>query len=608
MSKYTAIFCFFMIVLLSACADKQAADKTNEAIQSAVSIDSLFEAYHEFKLKINPLEATAAGMAEYNTSLVNFISEDKQGDFIYEYNQFLELIRIYEKEPLSESDALALQVMKWDCEIKREGLMNPMATVASPMFDLPNINYLPINQIFSFHLHMATLADGSGAQPFKTVEDYENWLKRVDDFLAWIQTAQTNMEKGMEKQVVLPKVIIERVIGQLGQFTNPNLDQHIFYKVIREMPETIPEADRERLTESYAEMIRQKLVPAFMALEDFLQNTYLPAGAETAGIGAYPNGSQTYQYLIKYHTSTNMTPDEVFNLGESEVARITAEMEKVKEQVGFDGDLKAFFEHVRNSKEQRPFTEPGQVIENFNAIHERMKGNLGKLFDLTPKGAFEVRRTQAFREASASAEYNVGSKDGSRPGIFYVPIPNVSAYNKFEDEALFLHEAIPGHHYQLSLQQENEDLPAFLHSEGMGVYVEGWALYAESLGKELGLYEDPYQYFGMLSMEMHRAIRLVVDAGIHSKGWTREQAIQYSLDHEAASEASITAEIERYMVAPGQALAYKIGQLKIRELRNKAEQALGDQFDIKEFHNQVLGSGSLPLVLLEEKIEKWIKG
>jgi uncharacterized protein (DUF885 family) len=253
-----------------------------------------------------------------------------------------------------------------------------------------------------------------------------------------------------------------------------------------------------------------------------------------------------------------------------------------------------------------PFQDPQEVIVNFNQIKEKINDKFDQVFELTPKADFVVRRTEAFREASASAEYVPGTKDASRPGIFYVPIPNVSKYNKFADEALFLHEAIPGHHYQLSLQQENKALPKFLHPESLGVFVEGWALYAESLGKELGLYDDPIQYFGMLSMEMHRAIRLVVDTGMHSKGWTREQAIQYSLDHEAESEASIISEIERYMATPGQALSYKMGQIKIRTLRTKAEQKLGAQFDVRAFHSQVLNSGSLPLVLLEEKIENWI--
>jgi uncharacterized protein (DUF885 family) len=282
-------------------------------------------------------------------------------------------------------------------------------------------------------------------------------------------------------------------------------------------------------------------------------------------------------------------------------------MEIAKNQMGFKGDIKAFFEFIRNSPEQMPFKDPNQVIDNFYNIKNRIDKKLNQIFELKPKADFVVRRTESFREASASAEYVPGTKDASRAGIFYVPIPDVNRYNKFSDEALFLHEAIPGHHYQLSLQQENKDLPKFLHPESMGVFVEGWALYAESLGTELGLYEDPIQYFGMLSMEMHRAIRLVVDTGIHSKGWSREKAIQYSLENEAESEATIIAEIERYMATPGQALSYKIGQLKIRELRSKAEIKLGDRFSITEFHNQVLNTGSLPLILLESKIDNWIK-
>lgn len=595
----------FLAVVFLGC--KQLASN-EEAIDRShpVPIERVFDAYYQFKMRINPIEGTKAGLDEYDHVLANYIAKDVQEKLIKDYTKFLSALETYDESTLSESQLLSLKVMKWDCEIKREGLSNEISTVASPMFDLPNFTLFPINQIFSFHLYLATFADVDGAQPFNNVTDYENWLLRVDDFLVWLETAQSNMADGVEKGVVLPKVIIEKVIGQLDQFTNPNIEEHIYYGAIKHMPESIEQKDKVRLEKAYKHMIVSKLVPTFEKLEKFLTEIYLPAGVETAGIGALPNGIETYQYLIKYHTTTNMTPDEIFDLGEQEVARITTEMKIIKEQVGFEGDLKEFFVHVRTSENQMPFTEPQQVIDNFNLIHERMKPNLSNLFDLIPEATFEVRRTQAFREASASAEYEQGSKDGSRPGVFYVPIPDVESYNKFSDEALFLHEAIPGHHYQLSLQQENKKLPDFLHSEGMGVYVEGWALYSESLGKELGLYEDPYQYFGMLSMEMHRAIRLVVDVGIHAKGWTREEAIQYSLDHEAESEASITSEIERYMVAPGQALSYKVGQLKIRKLRARAEETLGDTFSIKEFHNQILGSGSLPLVLLEEKIDKWI--
>jgi uncharacterized protein (DUF885 family) len=301
-----------------------------------------------------------------------------------------------------------------------------------------------------------------------------------------------------------------------------------------------------------------------------------------------------------------MTADEIHQLGLDEVARISSEMEKVKEQIGFKGDLKSFFNYVRENKELMPYKIPEEIIANFNAIHEKMKPQLEKLFDMTPKTQFEVRRTEAFRENSASAEYNQGSLDGTRPGIFYVPIPDAPTYNIYSDESLFLHEAIPGHHYQISLTQESTVLPDFRKTLWYSGYGEGWALYSESLGKELGLYTDPYQYFGMLGAEMHRAVRLVVDTGLHSKGWTREQAIQYSMENEAESEAGITSEIERYMANPGQALSYKIGQLKIIELRERAKKELGDKFDIRQYHNQVLETGCVPLELLENKIDSWI--
>jgi uncharacterized protein (DUF885 family) len=338
----------------------------------------------------------------------------------------------------------------------------------------------------------------------------------------------------------------------------------------------------------------------------FLQNEYLPACRASSGISAIPAGKEYYNYLIKQHTTTNLTADEIFKIGQNEVERISNEMIKVKEQVGFKGDLKSFFNELRTKKELTPFTKPEQVISNFEAIHQKMKPNLEKLFSQTPKTPFEIRRTEAFREASASAEYNAGSIDGTRPGIFYVPIPNVKEYNVLSDEDLFLHEAIPGHHYQISLQQENTNLAEFRKLIGYSAYAEGWALYTESLGKELGLYTDPYQYFGMLSAEMHRSIRLVVDAGMHTQGWTREQAIAYSKEHEAETEASIIAEIERYMAIPGQALSYKIGQLKILKLRAKAEKELGAKFKIAEFHDQILNSGNIPLKVLEDKIDKWI--
>lgn len=592
-----------LLVFLTGCEkDEKVNDLSNEA-----KVDSLFQAYYDFKLRINPVEATKAGVNTFNDTLANYISEPYQNDLRANYTSFLKKLDGIDSTTITPSQWLSMQVMEWDCNVKLEGLNNSLVTIASPMYDLPSFELMPLIQIQSLHLYFSQLAGGKSVQPFKTVNDYDNWQKRIADYLPFLDTCIVKMKEGMAKGVVLPKVLVNKMIPQLEGFATGPPENHLFFSPISLMPTNFTDDDKKRLTTDYRVMIGDSLIPKYRELKTFLEKEYLPVARETSGLGALPNGPKTYKYLIKLHTTTTMGADEIHELGKREVARILVEMKNAKEAIGFKGDLKAFFNHIRQSKEQMPFTDPQEVIDNFNSIKDRLDANFDQVFGLTPKAGFEVRRTEAFREASASAEYVPGSKDATRSGVFYVPIPEVTAYNKFADEALFLHEAIPGHHYQLSLQQENKDLPGFLHPESMGVFVEGWALYAESLGKELGLYEDPIQYFGMLSMEMHRAIRLVVDTGLHSKGWTREQAIQYSLDNEAESEASVIAEIERYMATPGQALSYKIGQLKIRELRTRAEKELGEKFDVKEFHNQVLNSGSLPLVLLEKKIDSWIE-
>lgn len=594
-------------IFITCCLLASCGEKTSPIEQGSIKpIDSLFREYTEFKKRINPLEATKAGFNQYNDQVANYVSAPYIKELRNDYTQFLNEIDKYDSAQVTSSQWMSLRVMKWDCTIKREGLNNAIATIASPMYDMPTFELFPLMQIQSLHLYFATLASGTGLQPFRTVQDYDTWLKRVDAYLPFLDTCIVKMNQGIAQKIVLPKVLIRKMIPQLDGFVKTPLQQHLFYAPITLMPTDFPTAEKERLTKAYTSMVNDKIVPKYKMLQDYLIQTYLPAGRETAGISSLPNGRETFNYLIRYHTTTNMTAEQIHELGKSEVARIRGEMEKVKTELGFKGDLKAFFHHVRTSKQQMPYTKPEEVIASFNAIREKVEKTVTNVFEIKPKGGFVVQRTEAFREGSASAEFLPGSIDGSRPGVFYVPIPDAKTYNKYADEALFLHEAIPGHYFQLSLQQENSQLPEFLHPESMSVFVEGWALYAESLGKELGLYEDPYQYFGMLSMEIHRAIRLVLETGIHTMGWTREQAIQYSLDNEAEPEDKIIVEVERYMATPGAALCYKMGQIKIRELRTRAEVALGDKFNVKEFHTQVLNSGSLPLVLLEEKINGWI--
>ncbi|MFK7952690.1 MAG: DUF885 family protein [Ekhidna sp.] len=556
-------------------------------------ISEVFEDYYQDRLKLFPMEATYAGDERYNDIFPNNLTADYENQVREMFTGYKNALSAYDKAALTEEEQMSYDVLMWECDMGLSELEF-------------STELLPVDQFWSIHLSIGQFASGSSVQPFKTAEDYENWLNRVNNFMAWCDTAMVNMKKGMEQGIVLPKSLSEKVIPQFTDFAKEPVEENLFYTPAKNFPEEMNPDSKSRLEKSYRKMVEEQVIPKFTEFTTFMKEEYLPAGRETSGIAGIPNGEEYYNNRIKYYTTTTMTADEIFELGKSEVARLSSEMEKVKEQVGFKGNLKAFFDHVRNKKELMPFNEPQQVIANFNAVHEKMKPQLSQLFDLTPKTPFTVKRTEAFREKSASAEYNPGSLDGTRPGVFYVPIPDVNSYNFYSDEDLFLHEAIPGHHYQISLQQENINLPSFRKPLWYSAYGEGWALYSESLGTELGLYKDPYQYFGMLGAEMHRAIRLVVDAGMHSKGWTREEAIQYSLDNEAESEASIISEIERYMAGPGQALSYKIGQLKIRQLRAKAEEAMGDQFDIKVFHNKVLESGCIPLQLLENKIDKWI--
>lgn len=559
--------------------------------------------YNEGKLQLDPIAATFAGDNRYNDVFPNFLSDEYQQKSKDFYTNYKAKLKDFRDADLTDSEQMSKAVLDWDCEM------------ALAQGSFKNDVLFPINQMWTVNLTMGQLASGSSAQPFATVKDYTNWLSRLEQYNVWLGSADAKMRQGITEGYVLPKSLIKKIIPQFESLSEVTTDgegivdvsNHLFYSPIKKFPESFTEKEKATFIEKYTSILNYKLIPSFKSLALFLKSEYLSAGRKSSGISEIPNGEAYYNHAIKNYTTTNMTADEIHALGLSEVARILSEMEKVKKEVGFKGTIKDFFNEVRTKKELMPYSTPKEILDHFNAIHKKMKPQLEKLFGNKPKTPFIVKQTEKFREASASAEYNPGSLDGTRPGVFYVPIPDATKYNVVSDESLFLHEAIPGHHYQISLTQENKDLPDFRKTIWYSAYGEGWALYTENLGKELGLYTDPYQYFGMLGAEMHRAIRLVVDTGIHAKGWTREKAIQYSLDNEAESEDGITSEIERYMANPGQALSYKIGQLKIRELRARAKAALGDNFDIREFHNQILETGCIPLALLENKIDKWIE-
>lgn len=559
----------------------------------AQDFKAITDSYFREKNELNPLDATQSDQHDYDDQLVFEMTDSYRKKKKTFYGKYLSELQSIDTTQLSEEEKNSYEIIKWEAEVGTELLKQ-------------NGNLMPIEQFDGTHITMGQFASAESAQPFKTVQDYKKFLKRMDLYAVWIDSAMVYMKKGVAKKVVLPQALALKVIPQFEEMITTKAEDNLFYSSCKKFPSDFTEEQKSAFSKEYAASINLKLIPQFQKLVAFMKNEYVPACRNTSGLGSLPGGNELYKVLVKQWTTTERNPSEIHELGLKEVALLNSEMEKVKNEVGFKGTLKAFLNDVRTKKELRPFTDPQQVMDNFDRIYKTIKPNVDKLFSLQPKTPFRIKRTEAFREKTASAEYMQGSADGSRPGTFYVPIPDVKNYNVLEDEDLFLHEAIPGHHFQISLQQESKTLPDFRKFNWFGAYGEGWALYCESLGKELGLYKDPYQYLGMLNDEMHRAIRLVVDTGLHSKGWTREQAIKYSLDNEAETEASITSEIERYMAIPGQALSYKIGQLKLLELRQKAKDRMKDKFDIKIFHQKVLESGVLPLELLEKKINNWI--
>ncbi|GAB3907797.1 DUF885 domain-containing protein [Larkinella knui] len=549
--------------------------------------------YYEERLKLFPLEATMQGDNWYNDLLPNSISQDFLNQTKAFYSSNLEKLKTFDRAKLSDQDQISYDILKRELELQLE------------QFKF-HLEYVPFSQFEGLTLTFGQLGSGAGAQPFKTVKDYDDWLKRVSAFRVWGDTAVANFRKGLATGMTWPKSLVVKMIPQMTDLVVSDPAKSLFYGPINTLPKTFSEADKNRLTAAYRKAILEEIVPTYRKLGEFLEDEYLPKARTTSGVDAVPQGAELYQELVKTWTTTDKTPEEIYQTGLKEVARIRGEMEKVKTQVGFRGSLDDFFTHLKTDPKFYPYKQPKDVLAAFNTILARIEPNLKKMFTKTPKSKFEIRQTEKFREASASAEYNQASADGSRPGIFYVPIPEATKFNVTSGmESLFLHEAIPGHHYQISLQQENADLPKFRRFAWYGAYGEGWALYCESLGKELGIYTDPYQYMGALSDEIHRAIRLVVDVAIHTKHMTREEAIRYMMANEPIAEQGAVAEIERYMAIPAQALSYKIGALKIRELRAKYEKQLGDQFNLAAFHDEFLKDGCMPLDVLEHKMDAW---
>lgn len=557
-------------------------------------LDRLYAQYWEEMLKQNPLAATYQGDTRYNDQLPNFLSREYRDTQRAFTAGWLEKVKSVGAEGLEGQDLLS-----W--EIFVEDARDELAGQAFPGW------MQPVNQFYNIASTFVQLGSGTGAQPFKTVQDYDNWHERASNIPVLFNQAIANMGEGIEAGVVQPRVLMEKVLPQLDALIKDDPAQTLFWKPVADMPDTFPETDRQRIEDEYAELISTVLMPSYRHLRDYIVNDYLPHTRDSVGMAALPDGDAWYAFRVRQSTTTDLSPEHIHQIGLDEVARIHERMHEVVEEVGFEGTLQEFFAFMQTDP-RFEFESEEKLLEFYRGLEAKVNIKVPELFSLVPKASFEIRPVEAFRaQSAAGGSYMTPSEDGSRPGVFYVNTYDLPSRKTWDAEDLFLHEAIPGHHFQLALQQELTDLPAFRRFGGQTAYTEGWGLYAESLGKELGVYETPYDYFGYLQNELWRAIRLVVDTGLHNQDWTRDQVIDYMLDNSAEGRTQAVAEAERYMAIPGQALAYKMGELKILELRQRAEDALGDQFDIRQFHAEVLKDGSVPLDVLEAKIDRWIE-
>lgn len=463
--------------------------------------------------------------------------------------------------------------------------------------------YLIIDQIDGFHIYLPAIIQ---MMPTNSSTGVNNILSRLEGLPKLLQQAQSILTEGIEKGIVMPRNTVIQVPEQLKQIISNTPEESVFYAPFANLKEGITIEGRTSITDDALKIIANKVNPAFIKFTDFMEKEYLPNARESYGLNKLPNGEAWYNELITYHTSTNMTAKEVHTLGLSEVARIKQEMENLKSDIGFEGDLTAFNDFLREDP-QFFFETPEELLTAYRDICKRIDPVLPKLFGKLPRLPYGVKQVPAYSEkASTTAYYYPGSLESGVPGYFYANTYNLKTRPKWEMEALSIHEAVPGHHLQIALASELEGVPEFRSMLNFTAFIEGWGLYSESLGPELGFYKDPYSKYGQLTYEMWRAIRLVVDTGIHAYGWSRQEAIDYFKMNSGKSIADITVEIDRYIAMPGQALAYKIGELKIKELRKKAETALTDQFDIRAFHDVVLGSGTIPLDVLEVNVNNWI--
>ncbi|MCP4656828.1 MAG: DUF885 domain-containing protein [bacterium] len=577
-------FCLFLTVSFPpapATAQTPGEETTRELVE-------LFESYFEELLALDPTFATRVGDERYNDRLTIAIDPRYRRDLAALVDKYRTALSRVDPEKLPAKHRLRHALFGYSLDLDREGLQY-------------QDHLLPVAPGYGLPIRFVQMGSGNGIHPFRRVDDYDDFLSRIDDFALWVEVAIRNMREGMKLGIVQPEGLIRQALGELRLQFGIEPERSPFFRPVTEMPGRVPAQQRERLTAAYRRAISETLMPAYEHLYRFLEEEYLPAGRSTISLSELPGGKNRYRYLVRFYTTTEMAPEEIFELGLREIERITREMDRLRQRLKFTGDLAAFRRFLTGDR-RFYHTREEDVFEDFAAIRTRVTGALPRLFGRLPAAELEIRRVESWRAAtSAGAFYESSAADGSHPGIFYVNIRG--AYPKNTMETLFLHEALPGHHFQVALAQEQQDLPRFMRFGYFGAYTEGWGLYCEGLGRELGLYTDPLQYYGRLVYDLGRASRLVADVGIHHKGWSRRQAERYLSERRLGWALH---EIDRYVALPGQALAYKVGERKILELRDRAQRALGERFDLRRFHDEILNEGPLPMAILELKIERWI--
>jgi uncharacterized protein (DUF885 family) len=558
---------------------------------------SLFAEDDEATLKRNPLNALFRGDMRYADRLGDYISDAYFDAERKAAEANLAKLETIDRAKLDPTSQIAYDVYK-------QNQLDALKGLSKEIMDLTVVR--PVNHFAGFHTFYPTFASGQGAAPFKTVADYENNLKRHKEFITLMDASIGRFREGMASGVFETKLTITNVIDQLNTQLAQKTEESPYYGPVTKFPADFSEADKARLTAEYRDIVEKGLYPANQRLRDFLRDEYLPLARDGVGLSYMKGGEKLYQYMVEQTTTLPLKAADIHLLGVAEVERIKKGMEAIKTEVGFQGSLQDFFEHLRTDPKFKKESREA-LTQGYYDIGKQVDTVISSQFKYLPKAPLEIKPYEEFREKyEAGGSYQQGTPDGSRPGTFYFNAYDLPSRTTSGMTTLYLHEGAPGHHFQISIAQENDKLPAFMRFGGNTAYVEGWALYAETLGYDMGLFKDPYQRFGTLSDEMLRAMRLVVDTGIHSMGWTRDQAIDYMLANSDMGKTDATAEVERYIAIPSQALAYKIGALTIQKLKAKAQKELGAKFDVREFHNQVLNTGALPLAVLEKKIDGWI--